>query len=75
MSDDDKTRTTRLRRIAERQGFRLVKSRRRDPRALTYGRWHVVDRFTGKPVAGHDRAGSSWTLDEVEAWLTTRPME
>lgn len=44
----DKTRETRLRRMAERQGLRLVKSRRRDPRALDYGRYWLA-----APEQGH----------------------
>lgn len=33
----------RLRRTAERQGLRLEKSRRRDPRAVDYGRYWLLD--------------------------------
>lgn len=29
--------------MAERQGLELRKSRRRDPRAIDYGRWYIVD--------------------------------
>jgi hypothetical protein len=39
----EKVRENRLRRMAERQGLELRKSRRRDPRAKDYGRWYMVD--------------------------------
>jgi hypothetical protein len=42
----------RLRRIAARQGLRLVKSRRRDPRALAHGTYQLVDTRTRALVAG-----------------------
>jgi hypothetical protein len=34
---EQKVRENRLRRVAERRGYRLTKSRRRDPEALDYG--------------------------------------
>ena len=40
MPPDEKTYTDRLRRMAKRQGLRLVKNSRRDPRATDFG--HVV---------------------------------
>lgn len=73
MAEDEKVRENRLRRMAERQGYVLQKSRRRDPHALDYGRWRIVDPDTGGVVAG---AGYSkalayrFDLDDVEAWLT-----
>jgi len=39
----EKVRENRLRRMAERQGLELRKSRRRDARAKDYGRWYIVD--------------------------------
>jgi hypothetical protein len=43
MGTDEKVRENRLRRMAERQGLRLVKSRRRDPRAIDYGTYMLVN--------------------------------
>jgi hypothetical protein len=71
-AESDKVRENRLRRAAERQGYRLIKSRRRDPYALDFGLYGVVDaetRGTVNPSLG--RSPHSWTLDEVEQWLTT----
>ncbi|VTZ27242.1 conserved hypothetical protein [Methylocella tundrae] len=69
--EQDKVRENRLRRAADRQGYRLVKSRSRDPRAVDFGRYALVDAQTGGAVnpALADRWTCSWTLDEVEAHL------
>jgi hypothetical protein len=52
-------------------GYRLEKSRARDPDALTYGGYHIVDVEIGGLVAGWGNAGRgfSFTLNDVEAWL------
>jgi hypothetical protein len=67
-----KVRENRLRRMADRQGLRLVKSRSRDPRAVDYGLYALIDHNTGGAVnpAIANRWICSWTLDEVESWLT-----
>ena len=71
MREPDTTRAMRLRRIADRRGLRLVKSGRRDPGALDYMLYALVDQQTGKainpPLA--DRFECSWTLDQVEDYL------
>jgi hypothetical protein len=70
ITKQEASREHRLRRMAERQGLELHKSRRRDPRALDYGRWKILDE-RGKPVAGTDHAGrAAMTLDEIENYLT-----
>jgi hypothetical protein len=71
MADDqaEKVRENRLRRMAERQGLRLVKSRRRDPLALDYDRWMVVDIDTDGVVVGAEVGRPNMTIDEVEDWL------
>lgn len=56
----DKAQENRARRAAERQGFRLVKSRVRDPLALDYG-WHIV---RGRRELAHFR-----DLADAERWL------
>lgn len=68
---DEKVRENRLRRMAERQGLKLVKSRRRDPRAIDYGGWMIVDADTNTAVAGTAGTGRpNYSLDDVEAYLT-----
>ena len=42
MEAEDKARVNRVRRMAERQGFALRKSRRRDPHAPDYGAMWLV---------------------------------
>ena len=57
-----KARENRARRAAQRQGFRLVKSRTRDPLAVSYG-WHVLQ---GRRQLAHFRdfaAAESWIAD------------
>jgi ribosomal protein L34 len=61
-STQEKVRENRLRRMATRQGLQLVKSRRRDPRALDYGTYWLVDE-SGVEVASGD-------ADAIERWLT-----
>lgn len=43
MNTNEKTQENRLRRSARRQGLRLVKSRRRDPRCIDYGTYMLID--------------------------------
>lgn len=67
----DKVRENRLRRMAERQGLELRKSRARDPRALGFGGFMLVDTRANAVVAGADGFEYSMTADDVEQWLTT----
>lgn len=69
---DDKVRENRIRRMADRQGYRLMKSRSRDPRAVDYGLYGLVDIQTGGSVfpALAGRWVCSQELDDVEAFLT-----
>jgi hypothetical protein len=69
MADAEKIRENRLRRMAERQGYTLRKSRRRDFRAADYGMYWIVDPNTRFIVAGGD---FGMNLDSVESWLTEK---
>ena len=60
----DKIRENRLRRMAERQGLALRKSRRRDPRALDYGAYYLVNP-NRNCIVSRERLD----LDEVEAYI------
>lgn len=68
---EDKIRENRLRRMAERQGLALRKSRRRDPNALAYGLFMVIEPKANVIVAGSSEIGFSLDLDGVEDWLST----
>ena len=68
-----KVRENRLRRMADRQGLKLMKSPRRDPNALGYGTFMLVDVQTGGAVfADWDTYDKLYgrDLDEIEEWLT-----
>jgi hypothetical protein len=70
----EKIRENRLRRMAERQGLELRKSRRRDPRALGFGRWMIVDPYSNAVVVGAGPTGEpDLDLDDVELYLTKGP--
>jgi hypothetical protein len=58
----ERVRENRLRRMAERQGLTFVRSRRRDPRAIDYGRLQLL--------RGRTTVVDTKGLDEVEAYLT-----
>ena len=55
----DKVRENRLRRMADRQGLEIHKSRRRDPRAIDYDRWLILDARTNAVVAGTEGTPSA----------------
>lgn len=63
---DEKVRENRLRKMAKRQGYELQKSRRRDPRAIDYGGWMIVDPDSNGVVEG---SNYSMDLDAIEEWL------
>ena len=64
MEQDEKVRENRARRAAERQGLRLTRSRRRDVRALDYGKYWL---YRGdEAVTPAEGVG----IDEIEAYLT-----
>lgn len=67
---DPKVRENRLRRMAQRQGLRLEKSRRRDPRALDYGTYQLTDPATNTLVAHGGQNGYGLDLDAIEKALT-----
>jgi hypothetical protein len=83
MDQSEKVRENRLRRMAERQGFALKKSRRRDKRALDYNaiwltRFFIETPAGIEPVANPDRSDEAWlgpfrSLDELEVWLNSDP--
>ncbi len=66
---DEKVRENRLRRVAKRRGLRLTKSSRRDPRALDFGGWMLVDIYQNVVVAGADVHEYSMSLEDVEEFL------
>lgn len=68
-----KVRENRLRAAAQRQGYQLVKSHRRDPRAVGFGGWMIVDPHSNSVEAGGMGDGFQMTIDDVEEWLSASP--
>lgn len=73
MSMSDKVRENRLRRMADRQRVVIHKSRTRDPRAVDYGGFMIIDGDSNSVLIGGDPYPYSATLDDIEAWLN-RPI-
>jgi hypothetical protein len=73
MTSDEKTHENLIRRMADRQGYRLVKSRRRDAASLTYGRYLLISKFARRPRTVEDAeaalAAKGMTLSEIETKL------
>lgn len=77
MEQSDKVREIKLRRMAWRQGYQLERSRARDQRDITYGRYQLRSLGTNKIVFGHgnlDR-GYAASIDEIEKWLSRTPVK
>ena len=55
---DNHTNRTRLRRAAARQGLKITKSSRRDPKAPDYGKWWVLDLESGRVIFGGKNGAS-----------------
>jgi len=73
MDAEVKVREARLRRMARRRGLQLVKSRRRDPMAVDYGGYMILDPDRNWIVAGELDSPRAMSLDEVEEWLAWPP--
>ena len=66
---EDKVRENRLRRIADRRGYRLTKSRLRDKAAPGYGGYMLIAAFGNLVMLGADPYAFSATLEDVEDYL------
>jgi hypothetical protein len=69
MNTAEKCMENRLRRKARQCGLRLSKSRRRDPSALDYGLYCLIDIRTGGLDHWAGQFAHVLDLDEVEAYL------
>jgi hypothetical protein len=74
---ETKVAENKLRRSADRQGLRLEKSRSRDPRAIDYGLFALIDVRTGGAInpAIAGRWVHSWTLEKVQKYLNRQVEE
>lgn len=66
---DEKVRENRVRRVAERRGYRLTRSRRRDPLAFDFGGYMLVETFRNVVVLGGEPHAFAASLDDVETYL------
>lgn len=73
MLDGDKIHLNRLRRVAFRQGLRLERSRRRDPRASDFATFRILDARTCRLVHGNPE-GFGLSLADVERILGEPPL-
>jgi hypothetical protein len=73
MDPAEKTRENRLRRVAERRGFRLEKSRLRDPRAIGYGRYCIykgmASRVKRLPMSAELLRANELPIAESFTWV------
>ena len=65
MSPVERSIYIRLRRTLDRRGYKLKKSKRRDPLAKDYGRYWIED-SVGEIIAGGE---SGFTLEQAAAWV------
>lgn len=65
-----KTYENRLRRVAARQGLKLMKSPRRDVRATDYGTYQLVDQSTNTVVSCGLQSGFGLSLEEIAEQLS-----
>lgn len=65
----EKARENRLRRIAKRQGYLLMKCRFRNPEALEYGRFWIIDPLANAIVSGFGGWNHTASLDDIEGFL------
>jgi hypothetical protein len=70
MRQEDKVLENKLRRMASRRGWRLEKSRRRDPNALDYGGYMLVDAYRNIVLYGAHQHQYELSLQDVQAILT-----
>lgn len=68
---EEKVLENRLRRVADRRGLKLVKSRSRDTNAVDYGLYALIDVATRGAInpAIADRWTCSWNIEQVRQYL------
>lgn len=70
----EKVRENLVRRQLARRGYRLERSRQRDPGGLTFGKYRIAGGPSNVIVAGYEGPGRAyaWDLDAVELWIAGR---
>jgi hypothetical protein len=70
VDNSEKAKDARIRRLAERQGYRIAKCRSRDPKAIGYGTYCVFD--DGDRICAGDVLKFGLSLDDIDKWLEQR---
>lgn len=70
MDTSAKVRENLVRRMVARRGYKLIKSRRRDPRAVDFGRYRVEVAEGAEGAGFKSPGGHGFTLDEIEERLS-----
>lgn len=68
MTEGNKVRENRIRRMAERQGYQLMKSRRRDPSAADFGTYGIIDPARNAWILSGPN-GFGYDLEPIDAWF------
>ena len=62
-----------LKRRADRRGWKLLKSRRRDPDSVDYGLYALIDLESGGAIHAHGPISVySQTFEQVADWLDSK---
>ena len=65
----EKVLENRMRRALKRRGMRLVKSKRRDPKAFDFGGYMIINAENNTVVCGTDPMAFSLSLDNVAQYV------
>jgi hypothetical protein len=66
---EEKVLENRIRRVAQRRGMKVVKSRRRDSRSVDYGGYMLIDVATNSVILGGSPIAFSATAEEIDSYL------
>jgi hypothetical protein len=68
---EEKVMENRVRRVAHRRGYKVIKSRRRDPKAIDYGGFMLIDARKNTVILGGSPIAYSATIEEIESYLAS----
>ena len=66
---EEKVLENRIRRVAQRRGMKVVKSRRRSSRSVDYGGYMLIDVATNSVILGGSPIAFSATAEEIDSYL------
>jgi hypothetical protein len=71
MDQTEKVKENRIRRKLDRMGYRLVKSRAKDPDSYSFGGYMVLSLWTDEILAGSEPYEYSMSISDVEKFIKT----